>query len=583
MADIPGKSSLALALLAATMLTPPGPARAAPGDALGGQLRVDTSTSGPPFGPVVAMDADGDFVVAWVAPGEGGGYYGGEDIFVRRFDAAGVAQGPEVLVNSFTTGVQFEPAVAMDADGDFVVAWQSYSYGGQDGSNYGIYAQRFDAAGVAQGSEFRVNTFTLQAQTQPAVAMDADGDFVVAWQSEGYDGSHYGVFARRFNAAGEPQGPEIPVSLSTINSQHLPVVAMDADGDFVVAWQSPEPGGGYGYGPYDVFARRFDAAGTAQGPEVLVNSFTTGRQGPASVAMDADGDFVVVWESQGQDDPSDTSFYGLGIFAQRFDAAGVAQGPEVQVNTATAGAQRIPSVAMDADGDFVVTWQGPLQDAGGYGYGYGVFAQRFDAAGAPEGGETPVGTGGFLGLPGTAMDADGDFVVAWQAPEEGSYGEYGIFAQRFDGVTRLEADFDGDGNADILWRNAGNGANVLWRMEGAEKLAVQSIGPVPTVWQIAGTGDFNGDGKADILWRNGANGATVIWQMDGFAVAATRSVGAVPTVWEVEQVRDINADSRDDILWRNATTGSTIVWLMSGFERLTTASFGGVNSVWQVR
>ena len=68
-----------------------------------------------------------------------------------------LAQGSEFLVNTFTTSYQSNSAVAIDADGDFVVTWHS---DGQDGSGYGIYAQRYNASGVAQGSEFLVNTFT---------------------------------------------------------------------------------------------------------------------------------------------------------------------------------------------------------------------------------------------------------------------------------------------------------------------------------------------------------------------------------------------------------------------------------------
>ncbi len=70
------------------------------------------------------------------------------------------------------------------------------------GRGYGIYAQRFDAAGVAQGGEFRVNTVTLSTQTNPAVAMDADGDVTLIWQSSGQDGSGYGVYAKSFTATG---------------------------------------------------------------------------------------------------------------------------------------------------------------------------------------------------------------------------------------------------------------------------------------------------------------------------------------------------------------------------------------------
>jgi hypothetical protein len=72
-----------------------------------------------------------------------------------------------------------QPSVAVDANGDFVVVWSS---DGQDGDSYGIYGQRFDASGIPQGAEFLVNTHTTDAQSQPSVAMDADGDFVVVWR-----------------------------------------------------------------------------------------------------------------------------------------------------------------------------------------------------------------------------------------------------------------------------------------------------------------------------------------------------------------------------------------------------------------
>jgi hypothetical protein len=37
---------------------------------------------------------------------------------------------------------------------------------------------------------------------------------------------------------------------------------------------------------------------------------------------------------------------------------------------------------------------------------------------------------------------------------------------------------------------------------GATISSAVSIGAVPTVWSVAGTGDFNGDGIGDILWRD---------------------------------------------------------------------------------
>jgi hypothetical protein len=399
---------MAFALLAATMLTPPQTARAAPGDALG----------------------------------------------------------PEFRVNTFTTSTQWFPAVAMDADGDFVVAWQSTS---QDGDGYGVFAQLFDAAGRPVGDEFQVNSFATGQQFAPTVAMDADGDFVVAWGSDGQDGGGFGVFAQRYDAAGNPLGGEFQVNGFTAGSQFAPSAAMDADGDFVVAWESSADQDGDGYG---VFAQRYDAAGAAQGTEFRVNGFTAGFQILPSVAMDADGDFVVAWVSDFQDGSA------YGVIARRYDAAGNPVGGEFRVNSFTANSQSRPSVAMDADGDFVVAWQSKDQD----GSDYGVYAQRFDAAGGQVGGEVRVNsfTADRQRDPSVAMDADGDVVVAWGSEGQDGAG-FGIFAQRFDGAERVAGDFDGDGNGDILWRNGSTGATVLWLMEGATRLAAQTIGAPPPV------------------------------------------------------------------------------------------------------
>ena len=260
----------------------------------------------------------------------------------------------ETLVNTTTLNAQARPSVALDADGDFVVVWQSTS---QDGSGYGIYAQRYNASGVAQGSEFRVNPTTTSNQFYASVAVDDDGDFVVVWQSGSGDGNGYGVYAQRYNASGVAQGSEFLVNTTTADYQFSSSVAVDDDGDFVVVWRSyGQDSDGYG-----IYAQRYNASGVAQGSEFLVNTTTVNNQRDPSVAIDADGDFVIAWQSNGQDGS------GYGIYAQRYNASGVAQGSEYIVNTTTALGQSNPSVAIDADGDFVVAWDSSGQDGSGLG------------------------------------------------------------------------------------------------------------------------------------------------------------------------------------------------------------------------
>jgi hypothetical protein len=59
---------------------------------------------------------------------------------------------------------------------------------------------------AALGSEFRVNTTTASIQASPSVAMDADGNYVVTWQSYLQDGSLYGVYAQRYDESTSTAG-----------------------------------------------------------------------------------------------------------------------------------------------------------------------------------------------------------------------------------------------------------------------------------------------------------------------------------------------------------------------------------------
>jgi phosphoheptose isomerase len=378
----------------------------------GTEFRVNTYTTSAQGIPIAAMDSAGDFVIAWHSSGQDGNLHG---VYAQRYNSSGTAQGTEFLVNTYTTSFQRFPSVAIDSDGDFVIAWQS---SGQDGSYYGIYAQRYNSSGMPQGTEFRVNTHTTNDQRVPSVAMDSDGNFVIAWNSELQDGSGYGIYAQRYNSSGTPQGSEFLVNTYTNSEQRFSSVAMDSDGDFVVVWQSSgQDGSNYG-----IYAQRYNSSGTPQGSEFLVNTYTTNQQRLPSVAMDSAGDFVVAWQSSVQDGT------GYGIYAQRYNSSGTPQGSEFLVNSYTTFSQSLPSVAMDSDGDFVITWQSYEQDLSYEG----VYAQQYNSSGTAQGSEFRVNTNMIAdqNFPSVAIDSDGDFVITWQSDlQDGSYN--GIYAQRY--------------------------------------------------------------------------------------------------------------------------------------------------------
>jgi uncharacterized delta-60 repeat protein len=143
-------------------------------------------------------------------------------------------------------------------------------------------------------------------------------------------------------------------------------------------------------------------------------------------------------------------------------------------------------------------------------------------------------------------------------------------------VGTARGDFTGDGKADVLWRNAATGENYLYPMNGTAILGTE--GYARTVadpdWRVAKIGDFDGDGKADILWRNGASGENYVYLMNGTTIAGEGYIRTVASQdWQVAGVGDFNGDGKDDILWRNASSGENYVYPMNGLSILGTEGY----------
>lgn len=313
--------------------------------------------------------------------------------------------------------------------------------------------------------EFRVNTTTGNTQetsnedrgSAQAVAIAPNGEYVVVWSSDqntGGDGDGFGVLMQRFDAAGNKLGGEQQINQTTSNNQYHASVAVDNSGRGVVAWTNDVSGPG-------VRARLFNADGSFNGGEFTVNTTASGDQDNSAVAMDAAGNFVVVWEGNG---PGDSS----GIFAQRFDANGSKLGSEFRVNSTTSGGQGDPSVAMNSSGQFVVVW-----DDGG-----GVHARTYEADGTGgSGSQFNVDNGSSAGEADVAIDDTGRTFVVWRETN-GLFGK-GVYHRAFDfGGSALTG--TGTVNSQIL----GDQTNP--------SITADSVGNHIVVWEGAGFIDSSG-------------------------------------------------------------------------------------------
>ncbi len=241
------------------------------------QVRVDGSAGTGTLTndhPRVAMARSGSFVVVWSARDAGGG----SRVYARRFTLAGVPRGQPFLVSALAVGNQSAPEIAMAKDGRFVVAWV-----GEDGDGAGIRAQVFDPSDQRVGVEAAVNARTGGEQGRPSIALDAQGSFFVAWTGPAEDGFSATWF-RRFGADGFADTDDIPVLAGSQAD-----IAVDPDGDVLVATAFQDYPETYFGDRGTITLQRFTNAGAPEGTPVGI----TDSGFRPYLALDADGDFIV--------------------------------------------------------------------------------------------------------------------------------------------------------------------------------------------------------------------------------------------------------------------------------------------------
>ncbi len=132
------------------------------------------------------------------------------------------------------------------------------------------------------------------------------------------------------------------------------------------------------------------------------------------------------------------------------------------------------------------------------------------------------------------------------------------------------ADFNADANPDVLWRNGATGRTTIWYMDGPTWNG-GSADVEPTLadpnWSIVGIADFNRDGNPDLLWRDASTGRMTVWYMTGpiwnGGYADVEPTLADPN-WSLAGIADFNRDGSLDLLWRDSSSGRTTIWYMTG-------------------
>lgn len=285
-------------------------------------------------------------------------------------------------------------------------------------------------------------------------------------------------------------------------------VAMDGLGNAVVVWSHQEGVN------RTVYARRYDSSGASAALIPVETLSGSAIVGYADVAMNDSGAFVVAWTQMFADDD------GFSVHAALYDASGNVVRAPFQVNTSEIGDQWAPSVAMDDSGNFLVAWD--QKDSVFTSVEWGVYAQRYNNTGQPDGGELLVNTSPEAGVQhqvDVSMAGDGRAIAVWHT--EASEDSDAIYGQRFKS--------DGSPNAGEI--QISPASDFVSR----PAVAMDDSGAFVAVWDDGSSGvgihRFNADGSSadsgfiggagewpDIAMDDNGNFA-VVWQSgDGAAV-----------------------------------------------------------------
>ena len=255
---------------------------------------------GDQFNPVVVMNSsNGSFVGVWEdnSSSDDGKYKDADgkeqqnyDIAFRLFKRGGYANGGQKFVtpdNKFAKGNQKSPDIAMDKDGNFVIVWADDS---DNNNSYDIMMTGFNSKGEIRFSNIKVNENSDGDQTAPRIAMASDGRFVVVWNDK-QGKANINIKYKSFKADGTEAAKEQYLIDKIEGTRRNPAIAMDENGNYVVAWDDDKDNNN----GYQMYAQKYDFSGKALSKVLVVNSDSAGQQLHGAVGMNKKGAFFVAY------------------------------------------------------------------------------------------------------------------------------------------------------------------------------------------------------------------------------------------------------------------------------------------------
>ena len=147
----------------------------------GAQFQINSDTATSQNYPGVTELVDGGFLATWAVSSK---------VWGRRFTGAGAPIGNDFQISTFAEAQAFETDAAIGWNGNVLVVWADS--GDDAGTGSEIRGRLFDADLAPLGSDFRINTVTVDTQDHPRIADFGPVGFLVVWGSSVASGARPG-------------------------------------------------------------------------------------------------------------------------------------------------------------------------------------------------------------------------------------------------------------------------------------------------------------------------------------------------------------------------------------------------------
>lgn len=390
-------------------------------------------------------------------------------------------------VNASSYGSQDAPHIARNAAGYTAVVWVD------DGNPTPVPGDRYGAVYLALYKDgLKIAELPVQSggtaafdYREPSVGLDAAGNAVVVWQDDADGNGSYNIAFRRVSNTGALLGSRTIAHANTNYEQTTPGIGVNASGSFVISWTDNSSGS------YRVRLAGFTATG-AKSYETYASGPTGFSENSSGAGIDAAGNAYVVWR--------DSSVPGLSgeIKLRSFTPSGTARWATVAVNSASAGDQTTPAIAVNASGQTVVAWRDSRTPIGST-EARRAYVRAFTSSGTPVFTDFAVSPAAYsTGVIRTgnqyhqavAIATDGSFVVAWDERTPYHSGS-NVYAKSF----------AADGSHDPAIHLREYRMNVLTAHD--QDFPSVAVDPVTKEMALVYEDDHDGNGSTQLYMREG--------------------------------------------------------------------------------